>query len=136
HVVVAKNFGSDGRAPRRVELGLEEAHGPAQRLVQIHGFKLRRRHFGEVAEPADDRFEISQLFEQCGRALAENLIELLRRLLSGALHVLNRDLDREKRVLELVRQSSRQLAPGCDPLGLNETVALLEQLLRYTVEGP
>ena len=87
-------------------------------LVHVDLLQLRRRHLGEIAEAADDLFQIRQLREQRGRAFLKHLVELFRILLARALHVLHRDLQREQRILQLVRQSPRQFAPGRHALGL------------------
>jgi hypothetical protein len=42
---------------------------------------------------------------------------------------------RKQRILQLVRQPARQFAPRRYPLGLNQALALICQLLRHRVEG-
>src|SRR5712692_8873293 len=42
--------------PARRELRLQQPQDRAHQLVQLHRLELRRGHFGEIAEPADDGF--------------------------------------------------------------------------------
>ena len=104
-------------------------------LVEIHRLHLGRRHLGEIAEPADDLFQFGQFRQQRGGAFAENFVELLGVALARPLHVFDRDLQREQRVLQLVRQPPRQLAPRRHALRLHQALALLHQLVRHAVES-
>src|ERR1035437_24937 len=51
------------------------------------------------------------------------------------LHVLDGDLEREQRVLELVRQAPRQLTPRRHAFGLHQALALRHQFVRHAIEG-
>src|SRR5262249_42700786 len=53
-----KGFGGDVWLADFVELRLEEAHRVAKRLVHVDFGEMRRRHFGEIAEPSNDGVEI------------------------------------------------------------------------------
>lgn len=75
-----------------------------------------------------------ELGEERCRALREHLLELIRRALPHPLQILDRDLKRKERVLQLMRQPPRQLAPGGHPFGLQHTLAMLDQLLGHPVE--
>ncbi len=49
--------------------------------------------------------------------------------------ILDRELQREERILELVRQPARQFAPCGHALALHQAVALARQLLRHVIEA-
>ena len=61
----------------RLHLRFEQLQAVAHQIVQVHGFQLRVRHLGEVAEAPHDAAQFPQFGEQRGRALAEHLVELL-----------------------------------------------------------
>ena len=78
----------------------------------------------------NDGFQIGDLrTEGCG-AFAEDLVEFGRRQLARAHQIFNRELQREKRIFELVRQTPRQLAPSRNALALHEPFALAGELAR------
>ena len=81
-------------------------------------------------------FRLRQFGEQRGGAFAEDLVELFRVPVPRALHVLHGDLQREKRILQFVRQAAGQFAPCGHALGLHQPLALLHQLVRHAIEGP
>src|SRR5262249_38728253 len=83
----------------------------------------------------DDLLELREFGEQRGSAFAKDLVKLVGIALAGALHVFDGDLQRKERILELVGKAARQLAPGGDALGLNEALALGDQLAGHAVEG-
>src|SRR5262249_41717900 len=95
-------------------------------FVQVHALKLRLRHFGEFAEPADDRLQMRDFLQQRGCALSESFIELFLPLLARAKKVLDRQLKRKQWILELVGQASRQFPPCGDALGLHQPLLLIE----------
>ncbi len=90
--------------------------------------------FGEVAKPADDATQFAQLAEQRGSALTEHLVELLGMAGARALQILDRDLQREQWVLQLVRQPAGKFAPCSHALGLHQAIALLQKFARHLVE--
>ena len=100
------------------------------------GLELRRRHLGEIAEPADDGLQVAPVppaASPCFRGT-------LRRTASGCSRRARCRFSMvicsgKQRILQLVRQPARQFAPGRDALGLNGAVALLDQLLGHLVEG-
>ncbi len=49
--------------------------------------------------------------------------------------ILDRELQREERILELVRQTPRQLAPRGHALALDEPLALARELLRHVIKA-
>ena len=57
--------------------------------------KLRRGHFGEIAEAANDAVEIGEFGFESGGAFGKNFLKLLRAQLTGALQVFERDLQGE-----------------------------------------
>ena len=145
--------GGNRRTPRRRELGLEESHSAAHDLIQMHRLELWRRHPGEITEAADDHLQIGELCQQRGSALAKDFLKLSRRfcggggfriqefgfalcrlLVVGAKQVFHRDLQREKRILELVRQAAGQLPPCRYPFGLHQALTLFHQFLCHTIE--
>ena len=78
------------------------------------------------------RFSISE--SRIPGGLAKDLLELLGALLPGALEILDRGLQREERILQLVRQAPRQFAPRGHALGLHQLLALLGQLRGHAIE--
>src|SRR5262249_15391675 len=90
------------------QLSLKELDHVADHLVEIDGLDLRRRHLGEVAKAADDGLQIGNLGEQRGCTLAKYLVELLGSVGAGAQQILDGDLQRKQRVLELVSQAAGQ----------------------------
>src|SRR5579859_1665621 len=94
------------------------------RFGRIDPFQLRPRHLAEVAEAPDDRLEIGDLHAKRMCTLAKDFIEFSLRQLARAHQVLYRQLQWKEGILKLMRQTPRQLSPGCDALALNEPFAL------------
>src|ERR1700722_1608048 len=68
---------------------------PLDDVARINTLDLRSRHFAEIGEPADDRFQIRDLHSQGVRALVEDFVELGGTEVASAHQVLNRQLQRE-----------------------------------------
>jgi hypothetical protein len=51
------------------------------------------------------------------------------------MEVVEGDAHGKERVLELVREAPRQLAPRRDALGLDESLAMIDELARHRLEG-
>ena len=122
------------RTPHRAELRFEKFHHAAHHIIQVHGRQFRLRHFREIAEPADDVFQVLDFRKQDSRRFAKHFFELLGILFLRALQIFDRRLQREQRILQFVRQPPRHFAPGRHALGLHQPLALLDQLLRHLIE--
>jgi hypothetical protein len=103
--------------------------------LKIHGLHFRRRHFGEIAEAADNLLQIRELRQQRRRPFAKDFVELLGVFVARPLHVLHGDLQREQRILQLVRQPPRQFAPRRHALGLHQALALFHQFVSHAIES-
>src|SRR5579872_5934742 len=104
------------------------------KLAYIDRLKVRLRHLGKIAESSDDIFQIGNFPEQRRRALAESFVELLLALIAGAQKVLYRQLQREERVLKLMRQATREFAPCGYPLSLHQAFAVIQQVAGHSIE--
>ncbi len=93
------------------------------------------RHFGEIAEAADDGFQVIDFTEHDAGGLAEDFVELGGILFAGALQIFDRGLQREQRVFEFMREAAGQFAPGGDAFDLHEFFALLDQLAGHLIKG-
>ncbi len=129
-ILFQMKFGRDRRTPHRAELRFEKLHDAANHVVQVHRSQFRLRHFCEIAEAADDLLQILDFRKQYARSTRGTLPQTVRDLLFCALEVLDRGLQRKKRILQLVRQPPRQFPPGRHALGLHQSFALLAQLRR------
>ncbi len=121
--------------PLRANCASNNFTTPRTTSFTFTGSSIRRRHACEIAEPADDGFELRQFREQRRGALSKNLVELRRIALARALQIFDGDLQREKRILQFMRQTAGQFTPGGDAFGLNRALALCDQLLGHLVEG-
>src|ERR1700734_1215820 len=124
----------DLRTARRVELRLKKLYHSSNHFIHLHTLQLWLRHLRELAELADDPLKIRDLRQQCSRTSAKYFVELLRSLLPCPHEILHCKLQRKQRILQFVRQSPRQLAPGCNPLGLQQPFSLSEQLGGHSIE--
>ncbi len=124
----------DRRAPRRLQLRLEQLRHPAQEFIHLHRLQLRMRHLRKLAEAANDCFQVRNLSQQSAGAFAEHFIELLRALRPRAHQIFDRKLQREQRILQLVRQSPRQFAPGRHSLRLHQAFFLRQQFRSHAIE--
>ncbi len=100
-----------------LQLCLKKLRNTPQQFIHLHRLQLRMWHFGEFAEASNDRFQIRYLRQQRARTLAKYFVELFRILHPGANQILDCELQREQRILQLMRQSPRQLAPRSNALG-------------------
>ncbi len=120
-----------GGRPTALNCGFEKLEDAAHDVVQVHWPQLRLRHFREIAEAADDLLQIVDFREQDAGGFAKHFLELLRILLLGALQILDRRLQREKRILQFMRQPARDFPPRGHAFRLHQPFALLAQLLRH-----
>src|SRR5581483_6422519 len=125
----------NSRFPRHLELCLEQLRYASQHLVYVHGLQLRGRHLRELAESRDNSLQICNLGQQSLGTFAEDFVELFGGLVSRPHQILDRELEREERILKFMRQSSRQFAPRRYSLGLHQALFLREQLRRHLIEG-
>ena len=123
------------RAVRRLDLRAEQLRALTDDVVRRDARELRPRHAREVAEAADHGVEIRQPARHRRQAFVEHFVELRARQRLGPAEIVERDAQRKERVLELVRQPPGELAPGGDALGLNQPLALIDQLPRHRIEG-
>ena len=123
----------------RARAGAVEVEHVRDHLVDVGRAQARLRHARELAELVDDAAQRAQLVEDGVARLAEQLAEarggLPSLLLERAPQRLDRELDGEDRVLQLVRQAARHLAPGGDALGLQQPLARRAQLRGHGGEG-
>src|SRR6266536_3666263 len=117
------------------DLGLMQLRYIIEQFAQTHSLKLWLWHLGKITKSPDDRLQVGNLREQHRRALAKRVIKLLRALFSSAKQILDRQLKRKQRILQLMRQAARQLPPSGDAFRLHQPLALLEEIVRHAVEG-
>ncbi len=117
-----------------LQLRLKDSQHGADNVVDLGRLALRLRHSGELAEAADDRFQIADFGQQRRGSLVEDLLEQFGSFLLCADQVLDRDLQREQRVLQFVRQTARQFPPRSHALGLHGALFLLEQVFGHAIE--
>ena len=115
-----------------MQLSLVQLENLADNVVDVHRLELRLRHFGEVAEAPDNGLQVAEFSQQGRGALAKHFVEFGG--IARAQQVFHRDLQREERILELVRQAAGKFAPGGDALGLHGAVALFDQLVGHGIE--
>ena len=130
-----KQFRRDGRFAHFVELRFEQAHGVSNSFIHVHANKLRRGHLREIAEAANNGIEIGKLRFQRGRGLVKDFQKLFRVQFPRLLQIFDGDLHREKRIAQLMREPSRQFAPGGNALGLHQAFFLRRQRLRHFIES-
>ena len=125
-----------GSLRRGLRGGLIERAHALDDVFRVDALELGLGHFAEVAEAADDRLQVRDLRAQRRRAFAKDLVELrLAADCARAHQVLDRELQREERILELVRQPARQFAPCGHALALHQAVALAGELLCHVIEA-
>ena len=90
--------------------------------------------FANSLKPPTTVFRLAKPVVQRRQTLVEDLLELLRRQRSGPPEVVDRETQREERILQLVREPPRQLPPCGDAFGLDQPFALLDQLSGHVVE--
>ena len=129
-ILVQFELAADRRASRRLQLRLKQLRHTSQKFVHLHRLQLRMRHLRKLAEAPDDRFQVRNLRQQGARTLAEDFVELFRALLPRPHQILHRELQREQRILQLVRQPPRQFAPRRHALGLHQSFFLRQQFRR------
>src|SRR5262249_33920654 len=130
-VLSEHQLGGDGRPAHGMELWLEELDNIPHCLIDVYWLPFRRRHFGEFGETTDNGVELHEFGTKGFGGLAKNFVELLRRFPPGTLEILDGELEREQRVLQLMRQPPRHFTPGGNALGLEQVLALLGELLRH-----
>ena len=90
-----ERFRGDGGFADGGKLRFEQTHGVAKRFVYIDASELRRGHFGEIAEAADDAVEIGEFGFERGGAFGKNFLKLRGAEGAGALQVFKSDLHGE-----------------------------------------
>jgi len=85
-------FCGDGGLADGSKLRLEQLHGIAQTFIDIDASKIRRGHFGEIAEAANDAVEIGKLGFKSGRTFGKNFLKLSGAELAGTLKIFECDL--------------------------------------------
>ena len=129
HLAQPALVGQDG-GERRIQRDLE-AHAPAHHLraievghlghqpVQPEARHLEARRARVLAERVHHLLHrLDLLHDGLGAAVEELRVLLVHRRQQLVAHALGREADRRERVLDLVRQSARHLAPGGLALGL------------------
>src|SRR5208282_4447576 len=119
-----EKFRGDGGFAHSGKLRFEEANDVAKDFVDVDLSELRRGHFGEIAEAADDAVEVGELGFQSGGAFIEDFLKLRRAKLAGTLEIFNGDLQGEERIAKLVGKASGEFPPGSNALGLHQLFLL------------
>ena len=94
--------------------------------MDVHGLGAQRGQAREAGELVDEALHRLDLGDHGGGGLEEDRLAVggaVEQLLAGPL---DRELDRGQRVLDLVRDAPRRLAPGGDALGLHQLGQVLD----------
>ena len=116
-------------APLDRHLGEEtvvERERLGDQLVQIGRRRARRRHARELRELVDQPLQRFHLADDRRRALVDQRAGPCRRVGEVAPQALGGELDRRQRILDLVRETPRHLAPGGDLLRPDERRHVVE----------
>ncbi len=135
-VAVREHLG-DRRSVLELDLDaatLVERDDAVREVEDVELDRLGTRHPRELAELGDDAPQTLDLFEDRDGRLLEDLVEVRVLLLVRFSHRLDRDLDGRERVLDLVRDSARDVPPGRDPLGAEEPPLRALELSCHRVE--
>ncbi|OPZ59304.1 MAG: hypothetical protein BWY87_01074 [Deltaproteobacteria bacterium ADurb.Bin510] len=117
-----------GRLDHEVDLGVGltiEHHAVADHLVQIVGHQVRAGHLGKGREFVDQVLHLVDLADDHAGALVEDL-GVLKLVQVAPAQALGRQLDRRQRVLDLVGDAARHLAPGRHALHLLQLGQVVE----------
>ena len=127
----ARAFGCD---PVLVRTGKGEM---TLRQLQSGDVDLRRVGFlpaRELVEVAGDLMQVLDLTSDQSHRTLEDFLGSLGALAPCPLEQVEREVDRSQRVLDVVGDLTRHLAPGGVLLGLDDALALVFQLPRHAVE--
>ena len=110
-----------------MQLRLQQPRHILHDFVQLYSLKLRLRHSGKFAEARMIVFRFAISASSVEEPSRKDFIELFRTLLPRPHQVFHRELQREQRILQLVRQAARQFAPRGNPLRLHQLFPLLQK---------
>jgi len=104
-------------------------------LTCVDAFQLRLGHAAEIAEAANDGFEIGDLHAQSLRTLAEDFVKFGGGQFTRADQIFDGELKWKERILEFMGKAAGQFAPGGYALGLHEPIALRNKFARHVIEA-